>query len=181
MSKLNIIYTQNKNIPKPIVSYKYSLTKTDLAIHFTVETESIFADPDFPKHKSCWGLWNMDVVEFFGTLEGNPHYYEFQVAPYNQYCELEIIKPHTELNLSYKSNFTHEVKIHFDHRGWEATITIPLKSLAGNILLSSTPKIRGNFFAILGFPGKRFYFSAFLPETKLSPNFHQPEYFRVLS
>src|SRR3989338_3185168 len=151
MSKLNIIYTQNKNIQKPSVSYEYSLTTTNLTIHFTVETESIFADPDFPKHKSCWGLWNMDVVEFYGTLDGIPHYYEFQITPYNQYCELEIIKPHTELNLSYKSNFTHEATIRADHKGWDATLTIPLKSLTDNISLSSTPKIRGNFFAILVF------------------------------
>ncbi len=180
MSNLNIMYTQNRDIPKPSVSYEYSVTTTTLAIHFTVETESIFADPDFPKHKSCWGLWNMDVVEFYGTLDGNPHYYEFQVTPYNQYCELEIIKPHTELNLSYKSNFTHEAKIHSDNRSWDATLTILLKSLSGNLLLSETRKICGNFFAILGFPGKRFYFSAFLPETKTSPNFHQPEFFKVL-
>ncbi len=180
MNLLKLIYSQNNTIQVPRVFYEYSLTKTHLSLHFSVETNSIFADPDFPKHKSCWGLWNMDVVEFYGTLEGNPHYYEFQVTPYNQYCELEIIKPHKELNLLYKSNFTHEAKIHPDHLGWDVTCTIPLKSLGSNTSQSNTPNVRGNFFAILGFPEKKYYFSAFLPETKTSPDFHQPEHFRVL-
>ena len=132
MNLLKLIYSQTNDIQVPHVSYEYSFTKTHLIIHFTVEINSIFADPDFPKHKSCWGLWTMDVVEFYGTLEGNPHYYEFQVTPYNQYLELEIIKPRKELNLDYQSKFTHETKLHNDKKTWEVNLTIPFKSLAGS-------------------------------------------------
>jgi hypothetical protein len=180
MNSLTLIYTQKGLKKVPHVFYEYSFTTTDLSLHFAVESESIFADPDFPKHKSCWGLWNMDVVEFYGSLEGNPHYYEFQVSPYNQYCELEIIRHHKELNLSYKSNFIHVTKLNSDHTSWEATLNIPIKSLAGNNNELRDAHMCGNFFAILGYPGKRCYFSAFLPKTKKSPDFHQAEYFRLL-
>jgi len=181
MKKLSLIYSENKRLKPPSVFYKYSQSENFLTIQYRITNSPIFADQYRPKNRSCFGLWMMDVVEFFGRLKGNPTYYEFQVSPYGQFFELEVIEPVKRIDLDYKGELKKSASISKNKTSWNAKMIIPIESLMGNRIESfSKPIIEGNFFAILSKPFNRFYFSAFLPKIKKNPNFHQPKYFKKL-
>ena len=180
MHKLRLLYAENKKLKPPKVFYDYSIGKKSIDISFKVTKTSVFADPDRSRNKSCFGLWMMDVVEFFGRIKGNPTYFEFQVSPFNQFFELEIIKPMARVNLNYKGNMIHKATISKDKKSWSATMKIPLSSLPSNKKVPENLIIEGNFFALLGKPFNRFFHSAFMPKSTRTPKFHKPKYFRPL-
>lgn len=189
MTKLNCLYQDNLKMKAPTVSYDYEVTKKSLILVFKVKgTEKVFGESYRPKDKPAFALWEMDVVEFFGRYKDQQSYFEFQVSPYGQFFELEILEPRKKINLEYKSGITKKVKLAANKKDWEAKIEIPLLSLTHDKTdVKNEVPILGNFFAILGQPMNRFYFSSFLPvnihsETgeKVKPDFHQPKYFEII-
>jgi hypothetical protein len=180
MKELKLVYSEKCSSKPPKVYYEYDLSSKFLTIKWAVENSPIFADPHRPTTPKAFALWMMDVVEFFGRIKGNKTYYEFQVSPYGQFFDLEIIKPMKKINLRYDGGMIHQAKT-FGNRRWSATMRIPITKLSSetNKRLKSL-KVEGNFFAILGEPFKRFHFSAFLPKSKKAPKFHQPKYFKNL-
>jgi hypothetical protein len=114
-----------------------------------------------------------DVVELFVTFSetGFP-YFEFDVSPFNQTLQVNIVSRtrHREgVDLGLVSSAT--ILPH----GWTAELKVPLKTLDWD---GDIRKIRGNFYATLE-RAPRSYWSSFLPKAK-KPDFHQPKFFQPL-
>ena len=114
-----------------------------------------------------------DVVELFVTFSetGFP-YFEFEVSPFNQTLQVNIVSRtrHREgVDLGLVSSAT--ILPH----GWTAELKTPLKPLGWD---GDPQKIRGNFYSILG-RAPRSYWSSLLPRAKTA-NFHQPQFFQPL-
>ena len=132
--------------------------------------------------KERWELWNRDVVEVFLNPEPKrlPHYYEFEVAPNNQWIDLEIDKTKQPFNdAAWNSGFEHATHIDAGTHIWTAEMRIPLSSMN-----ASDPKAgttwRVNFFRAAGHGGdeKRIFLAwSSIPEGK---TFHVPSRFGIL-
>jgi alpha-galactosidase len=99
-----------------------------------------------------WQLWDRDVVEVF--LNPQPervqHYYEFEVAPNNQWIDLEIDKTKDPFNdASWNSGFEHATRIDAKNRVWTTELRIPLSSINVKAIRSGF-KWRANFFRASG-------------------------------
>jgi len=141
---------------------------------------NIFENEDIAKER--WELWNRDVAEVF--LNPQPerfqHYYEFEVAPNNQWVDLEIStgeKP--DHNAAWNSGFTHATRIDAGKHVWTAEMRIPLAAMnATNVKAGA--EWRANLFRAAG-PGddaqRKFLAWSTIPEGK---TFHVPGRFGVL-
>jgi hypothetical protein len=132
--------------------------------------------------KERWELWNKDVAEVF--LNPQPerlwHYYEFEVAPNNQWVDLDItgqgIGTH---DAKWNSGFEHATHLDSKNHIWTMEMRIPLSSM--NV---SAPKSgmewRANFFRAAGLGGdekRKFLAWSVIPE---GTTFHAPNYFGIL-
>src|SRR5579863_817209 len=71
--------------------------------------------------KERWELWNRDVAEVFinPQPERVNHYFEFEVAPNNQWIDLEIDKTKTPFNdAGWNSQFEHATRIDPKNHVW---------------------------------------------------------------
>jgi Carbohydrate family 9 binding domain-like len=132
--------------------------------------------------KERWELWNRDVAEVFlnPQPERQLHYYEFEVAPNNQWIDLEITrgeKPNHDA--SWNSGFEHATRIDAKHHIWTAELRIPLASMG---ISKSKPgaEWRVNFFRAAGKgndPQRKFLAWSTIPE---GTTFHVPSRFGIL-
>jgi hypothetical protein len=79
-----------------------------------------------------WELWDRDVVEVFlnPTPDFMTHYYEFEVAPNNQWIDLEIDKTKNPFyDPAWSSGFTHATRIDVEKHVWTCEMSIPLSSM----------------------------------------------------
>ena len=79
-----------------------------------------------------WELWNRDVVEAF--IAPSPvaasHYYEFEVAPNNQWLDLEIDFDEGEpIQKDWSSGFLHATQIDQVQGVWTAEMRIPVDAM----------------------------------------------------
>jgi hypothetical protein len=130
-----------------------------------------------------WELWNRDVVEVFlnPTPERVPHYYEFEVAPNNQWIDLEIDKEKEPFNdAAWDSHFEHATRIDREKKLWTCEMRIPVAPLNVPVLADGT-EWRINFFRADG-PGgdekRRFLAWSTIGGDKGS--FHVPEKFGLI-
>lgn len=82
-----------------------------------------------------WELWDRDVVELFLNPEPDQidRYYEFDVAPNNQWADLAIDKAGLPLHdASWNSGFLHAVAIDRQTRIWTCEMRIPFGSMVAN-------------------------------------------------
>lgn len=125
-----------------------------------------------------WELWNRDVVEAF--ISPSPvtatHYYEFELAPNNQWLDLEI-----EFNdgqpspKDWNSGFCHATQIDTLSRVWTAEIRIPVEPM-GVREIDASSQWRINLCRSDGPSNDR----RFLSWRRLDPSrrsFHQPMLF----
>ncbi|MGO9271428.1 MAG: carbohydrate-binding family 9-like protein [Terriglobia bacterium] len=132
--------------------------------------------------KKRWELWNRDVAEVF--LNPQPervsHYYEFEVAPNNQWIDLEIDKTKTPFNdAGWDSHFEHATRIDAGNHVWTCEMRIPVKSM-GVEAVRAGDEWRLNFFRADG-PGgdseRRFMSWSTIPE---GTSFHVPARFGII-
>ena len=129
-----------------------------------------------------WQLWDRDVVEVF--LNPQPervnHYYEFEVAPNNQWVDLEIDKTKEPFNdVSWNSGFAHAARIDAKNHIWTTEMRIPISSMNVGAIHPGT-KWRVNFFRTAGKGGdehRKFLAWSIIPEGK---TFHVPTRFGIL-
>ena len=129
-----------------------------------------------------WLLWDRDVVEVF--LNPQPervdHYYEFEVAPNNQWIDLEIDKTKNPFNdAAWNSGFEHATRIDAKNHVWTAEIRIPISSMNVHAIHSGD-QWRANFFRAAGEGGddcRKFLAWSIIPEGK---TFHVPTRFGIL-
>ena len=163
-----------RSSPSP-VQVELALEGKLLVANFDVVCAHIFAKKELARNEHPY---EFDVVELFVTSSNSPAsdpYYEFEVSPYNQALQVNVIEPRREFYFGVKNGFQHSARI--TPRGWQAEMRIPLETLGykGSGQLS----LHGNAYAILGEGSERLYWSLFeLPPGK--PDFHIPSAFRPL-
>lgn len=141
---------------------------------------NVFEGEDISRER--WELWTRDVAEVF--LNPQPerllHYYEFEIAPNNQWVDLEITtgeKPNHDA--SWNSSFEHAVRVDAKRHVWNAEMRIPLSSM--NVIgVKPGMEWRINFFRAAGKgldPQRRFLAWSTIPE---GTTFHIPSRFGIL-
>jgi len=132
--------------------------------------------------KERWQLWERDVAEVFLNPEPArvPHYYEFEVAPNNQWIDLEIDKTKDPFNdASWNSGFEHATRNDATNHVWTAEMRIPLSSMHVSEVRAGI-EWRANFFRAAGKGGdaqRKFLAWSIIPEGK---TFHVPTRFGIL-
>lgn len=157
-------------------------TKDNVYIAFWCHYESlnIYEGEDVTKER--WELWNRDVAEAF--LNPQPthvnHYYEFEIAPNNQWIDLEIDKDKTPFNdAAWNSGYAHATRIDAAHKIWTAELRIPVAPMQV-AALQAPAEWRANFFRAAGQGGdtkRRFMSWSTIPDGK---TFHVPARFGIL-
>jgi hypothetical protein len=165
--------SQSHAKPAP-VTVTFAREGASLLAHFKVTAAAVFAKRQLGRGEYPY---DFDVVELFVTnaKSGSPTYYEFEVSPYNQSLQVNVVAPRQEYCFGVKNGFTHKAVI--TAGGWEAEMNIPLASLGWD---GKQPlQLIGNAYAALGEKDQRVYWSLFeLPAGK--PDFHVPSAFRPL-
>lgn len=141
---------------------------------------NLFEGEDLTKER--WELWNRDVVEVFLNPEPERqlHYYEFEVAPNNQWIDLEITrgeKPNHDA--AWNSGFEHATTIDAKTHTWTAEMRIPVASM-GVSPAKPGAEWRANFFraAGKGADSQRIFLAwSTIPE---GTTFHVPSRFGIL-
>ncbi len=143
---------------------------------------NVYTGEDITKER--FGLWIKDTAEAFinPDPEHISHYYEFEVAPNNQWVDLEIdVSKKFTGNVHWDSGFEHAVKIDAKHHVWTAEMKIPVKSMGVDALKPGT-SWRLNFYRLDG-PGddsqRRFLAWSPLPPGD-NRSFHQPSSFGII-
>ena len=157
-------------------------TETHIYFAFSGRYDSLnIYEGEDPKAER-WQLWDRDVVEVF--LNPQPervnHYFEFEVAPNNQWIDLEIDKTKDPFNdASWNSGFEHATRIDAERRIWTTEMRVPLAAM--NV---KDPRAgaqwRVNFFRAAGKGGedqRKFLAWSIIPEGK---TFHVPTRFGIL-
>ncbi|MHB1023939.1 MAG: carbohydrate-binding family 9-like protein [Acidobacteriaceae bacterium] len=132
-----------------------------------------------------WKLWDRDVVEAFISpwAEQRNRYYEFEIAPNNQWLDLAIdldARPKPIHNMQWNSGFEHATKIDPSRRMWMVELRIPVESM-GISHLEPGMEWRLNFYradGIAGDGGQRLLSWRGMPIANGS--FHQPASFGLL-
>jgi len=129
-----------------------------------------------------WQLWDRDVVEVFlnPQAERVNHYYEFEVAPNNQWVDLEIDKTKEPFNdVRWNSGFAHATRIDANSHTWTTEMRIPVSSMNVSAIHPGM-EWRANFFRASGKGGdehRTFLAWSIIPEGK---TFHVPTRFGIL-
>jgi len=172
------------NANYPLQATRVASLWTDKYIYFAVSCKydvlNVFEGEDNKKER--WELWNRDVAEVFlnPQPERQNHYYEFEVAPNNQWIDLEITrgeKPNHDT--SWNSGFEHATRIDRKHNTWTVEMRIPLASMGVSEAKNGT-SWRVNFFraAGKGADTQRIFLAwSTIPE---GTTFHVPSRFGVL-
>jgi len=145
-----------------------------LVAHFKVTAATIVAKRQLAHDEYPY---DFDVVELFvrNAKSGQPGYFEFEVSPYDQSLQVNVIEPRQQYCFGIKDGFTHTATI--TATGWEAQLRIPLATIGWS---GGQPlELVGNAYAALGANDQRVYWSVFeLAPGK--PDFHVPGAFRPL-
>ena len=125
-----------------------------------------------------WELWMRDVVEvFINPFPETPHrYFEFEVAPNNQWIDLAIDLNQTPFHdAEWSSGFLHRTHVDETSKRWLCEMAIPVSAL-GVEEVRAGMKWRVNFYRCDG-PGddSERRFLAWSPTFE--KNFHVPERF----
>jgi hypothetical protein len=143
---------------------------------------NVYEGEDISKER--FGLWIRDTAEAFinPDPERISHYYEFEVAPNNQWVDLEIdVSKKFMGNVHWDSHFEHATKIDATHHVWTAEMKIPVHSMGAKALQPGTAW-RLNLYRLDG-PGddtqRRFLAWSPLPPGD-NRSFHQPASFGII-
>jgi len=168
----------------PEVSTRVAALWTEAYIYFSFwsryDSLNIFEGEDPAAER--WQLWDRDVVEVF--LNPQPervqHYYEFEVAPNNQWVDLEIDKTRDPFNdASWNSRFEHATRVEAKEHIWTTEMRIPLSSINVSAVRAGA-KWRANFFRAAGKGGddrRKFLAWSIIPG---GGTFHVPTRFGIL-
>jgi Carbohydrate family 9 binding domain-like len=130
-----------------------------------------------------WQLWDKDVVEaFIGPDPERPsHYYEFEVAPNNQWIDLEInLEKHPFNDPHWNSGFEHATRVNAARHIWTTEWRIPITVLStARVRIDSAWRV--NFYRADGAgPDRRDMSWGALPRNLPENSFHQPDSFGLL-
>ena len=100
---------QNPSSPVP-VTVTFAREGDSLIVHFKVTTAAIFAKPQLARDQYPY---EFDVVELFvrNAKSNDPTYYEFELSPYDQALQVNVLKPRQEYHFGVQKGFTHKAVI----------------------------------------------------------------------
>ncbi len=129
-----------------LVAALWSLDNIYFAFRCKYSTINVYDGEDPTQER--WELWNRDVVEVF--INPDPecvsHYYEFEVAPNNQWIDLEIDKTKDPFcDPVWSSGFQHATRLDSKNYFWICEMRIPVASLGVRSILPGT-EWRINFY-----------------------------------
>ena len=135
-------------------------------------------------HAERWELWTRDVVEaFINPQPDRPtHYYEFEVAPNNQWLDLEIDLTNTKQphDAQWNSGFEHVTKIDAARHVWTVEMRIPVQSMGVQRMEPNTDW-RINLYRADGFGNdQQRHLLSWSPLAIQNGSFHQPDSFGIL-
>jgi hypothetical protein len=171
-----------KHLPQALTRVAACWTPTHVYFAFECRYTTLNLYEGEDPLRERWELWNRDVAEVF--LNPQPervnHYYEFEVAPNNQWIDLEIDKDKTPFNdAGWDSHFEHATQIDAKNHVWTCEMAIPVGSM-GLASIRSGSQWRLNFFRADG-PGddtpRRFLSWSTILEGK---SFHVPTRFGLI-
>ncbi len=134
-----------------------------------------------------WQLWRRDVVEAFVRPHAEPtsRYYEFEVAPNNQWIDLVVdlnAEPAPVHDMQWNSGFEHATKIDTIRQEWTVEMRIPMASMDAAHVEEGT-EWRVNFYRADGEDGQsggEQKMLSWMPMPLANASFHQPASFGVL-
>lgn len=133
--------------------------------------------------KQRWELWDRDVVEVFVNPQPRRvnHYYEFEVAPNNQWIDLEIDLERDPFNdAAWDSHFEHATRVDSKNRVWTCEMRIPAGSMDVREMRPNAAW-RVNFYRADGVgDDTQRRLLCWSPVLGEKPNFHVPTRFGVL-
>ncbi len=163
------------------VSTFWTSTHVYFAYRSKYTTLNIYEGEDPARER--WELWNRDVVEVFinPTPERVNHYFEFEVAPNNQWIDLEIDKDKTPFNdAGWDSHFKHAARIDRANHVWTVEMGIPFAAMGVREVPQGGAEWRLNFYRADGqgdSSQRRFLCWSPIPEGK---TFHVPTRFGII-
>jgi len=162
------------------VASRWSAQHVYFAFRCKYTTLNVYDGEDLVKER--WELWERDVVEVFINPEPSRvnHYFEFEVAPNNQWIDLEIDKDKDPFNdAGWNSHFEHATRIDRKNQVWTCEMRIPTSPM-GVARVRPGSEWRVNFYRADG-PGddsqRRFMSWSTIPEGK---TFHVPTRFGII-
>ena len=133
--------------------------------------------------KERWELWNRDVVEVFVNPrpEHLNQYYEFEVAPNNQWIDLIIDLDKKPMNdAGWNSGWDHATHIDAQKHVWTCEMRIPIRALDAPAWPPKT-EWRINFFRADGpGPDPQRRFLSWSPIQGSKHSFHTPSSFGLI-
>lgn len=169
-----------KHYPRAQTEVAAAWTASSVYLAYRCHYTSLNVYENEDPSRERWELWERDVVEAFinPTPERVNHYYEFEVAPNNQWLDLEIDKDKTPFNdASWNSDFEHSTRIDTNNHIWTCEMRIPLASL-GVTRIEPGVRWRVNLFRADGPDGgRRLMAWSTIPEGQ---TFHVPTRFGIL-
>jgi alpha-galactosidase len=172
------------NFHYPEISTRIASVWTETQIYFffwcRYDSLNVYQGEDAAVER--WQLWDRDVAEVF--LNPQPermnHYYEFEVAPNNQWIDLEIDKTKSPFNdAAWNSGFQHATRVDAKNHIWTAEMRIPISSMNVSSIRPGA-EWRANFFRAAGRgvdDHRKFLSWSLIPEGK---TFHVPARFGIL-
>jgi hypothetical protein len=130
-------------------------------------------------------LWERDVVEVFINVDPKSpsHYYEFQIAPNNQWLDSDIDVARKPFNdARWNSGFEHATRVDAEEQVWAVEMRIPVRSM-GLEAIHQGMDWRINFFRCDGVGddlSRRMLSWGRLPVRVPGGTFHQPASFGTI-
>ncbi|HZR32953.1 MAG TPA: carbohydrate-binding family 9-like protein [Terriglobales bacterium] len=175
-------WTGKRNFPELATEVASLWTEKFVYFAFRCKYSTLNVYEGEDSRKERWGLWERDVVEVF--LNPEParvkHYYEFEVAPNNQWVDLEInLDKHPFNAAAWDSGFEHVTRIDAQRNIWICEMRIPLSALKARLKTGEVWRI--NFFRADGQgddASRKFLCWSSVPASKA--NFHTPTRFGTI-
>ncbi len=156
-------------------------TKSYLYVAFWCQYSELHTYEGEEATQERWGLWSRDVVEVF--INPNPErmnsYWEFEVAPNNQWIDLAIsLEEESSVDASWNSGFQHATRIDKKNKEWYCEMGVPVASMGVRTVLPGM-EWRINFYRCAGRgEDSQRHFLAWSPT--LDPSFHIPSRFGAI-
>jgi hypothetical protein len=126
-----------------------------------------------------WQLWEKDVVEAFigADPEDIDSYKEFEVAPNNDWLDLDIGRRTRKVDWAWNSGWRHATRIDTANKVWTCEMQIPLAAIAGKGPVKPGTRWRINLYRCDDSAALRAYLAWNPPRCR---SFHTPASFGIL-
>jgi predicted TIM-barrel fold metal-dependent hydrolase len=126
-----------------------------------------------------WQLWEKDVVEAFigADLDDIDSYKEFEVAPNNDWLDLDIGRRTKRVDWAWNSGWQHATRTDPDRQVWTCEMRIPLNAIDGKGAVTAGTRWRINLYRCDDSESPRAYLAWNPPRCR---SFHTPSSFGVL-